>query len=376
VLQSTELAVVGAGIVGLASAIEATRRGLAVTVVERDAQPLGASVRNFGHVYASAQGDATLELALATRDRWLELADEAGFWARPSGTLVVARLPEEVVVLEEFAARRPTLADVLGPEDARRRAPVAEDVRAALWTPLDCRVDPRTAVPTLARWLERERGVRFLWRTSVLGIEDGRLATSRGDVVADAVVLATGHDLDHLLPEVAEQAGVRRCTLQMLRVASPGDGAIEPALTTGLALLRYRGFAECPSLGKLRARLAEERPELLTADVNLIVTQLGDGDLVVGDTHAYGQAASPFADERLDTLLLDEAARLLGVPRLEVRQRWLGVYAHAREHEFLVAAPAPSIRAVAVTSGIGMTTALGLAPRVLDELFDPVPALT
>jgi D-hydroxyproline dehydrogenase subunit beta len=31
------------------------------------------------------------------------------------------------------------------------------------------------------------------------------------------------------------------------------------------------------------------------------------------------------------------------------------------------------VRAVAVTSGIGMTTALGLAPRVLDELFDQTP---
>jgi hypothetical protein len=88
---------------------------------------------------------------------------------------------------------------------------------------------------------------------------------------------------------------------------------------------------------------------------------------VVGDTHHRDTTLDAFKPEALDDLLLAEAARLLGVERLAVRERWLGVYASAPA-EFLVAAPHPGVRVVSVTSGIGMTTALGLAPEVLDDL--------
>ena len=101
-------------------------------------------------------------------------------------------------------------------------------------------------------------------------------------------MIALGHHIDRILPAVAEEAGLERCTLHMLRVACPAGRRIEPALLTGLSLVRYSGFAECPSLPRLRARLAAERPDLVEAGVNLIVTQRPDGDLIVGDTHAYG----------------------------------------------------------------------------------------
>jgi glycine/D-amino acid oxidase-like deaminating enzyme len=102
--------------------------------------------------------------------------------------------------------------------------------------------------------------------------------------------------------------------------------------------------------------------------MNLMITQRPDGNLVVGDTHHYALTHDPFLDEDVDDLVLREAARLLGVPELTVRRRWTGVYASA-PGEFLTAAPHPGARVVSVTSGIGMTTALGLAPTVLDDLL-------
>lgn len=54
-----DLAVVGAGIVGLGHAFAARERGLKVVVVDRAALPNGATVRNFGHLASSAHvGDA------------------------------------------------------------------------------------------------------------------------------------------------------------------------------------------------------------------------------------------------------------------------------------------------------------------------------
>ena len=51
-----DLAVVGAGIVGLAHAFAAAKRGKRVVVIDRDAQANGASVRNFGFVTVTGQG--------------------------------------------------------------------------------------------------------------------------------------------------------------------------------------------------------------------------------------------------------------------------------------------------------------------------------
>lgn len=346
------------------------RRGLSVVVVERDEHPRGASVRNFGHCYVSAQAGRALELALESRTRWLELAREAGFWILESGTVLALRGPEELAVALEFADARPELARVLRAEQALARAPLATaGLLGGLWTPLDLRVDPRRALPALIEWLQA-RGVEFHWRTTALGAETGVLLTSRGELRGEAIVIAVGHDLDRVLPDQAEDVGMRRCSLQMARVASPNGQTIGPALATGLALLRYRGFEDCPSRPVLRAQLERARPELLHADVNLIVTQLPDGDLVIGDTHRYAVAPSPFRDEKLDRLLLEEAAALLASGPLEVRERWQGVYAHAPGRELLIGSPAPGVRAVTVTTGIGMTIGLGLAKAVLSELVD------
>src|SRR5262245_34526458 len=89
-----DLAVVGAGIVGLAHAVLAVERGLTVAIVERDSVPSGASVRNFGHCFLSAQSGDALLYARKARERWLRLAPQAGFWARETGSLLGARWPE------------------------------------------------------------------------------------------------------------------------------------------------------------------------------------------------------------------------------------------------------------------------------------------
>ena len=93
------------------------------------------------------------------------------------------------------------------------------------------------------------------------------------------------------------------------------------------------------------------------------------GDRVVlGDTHHYDRTHQPFDDECVAELLLREGSRLLGA-KLTVRRRWRGIYAESPMTDFLIAQPHPGTRVVSVTSGIGMTTALGLAPAVLDQLF-------
>lgn len=366
-LGSADLVIVGAGIVGLAHAVHAVRAGASVLVLDRDDRAVGASVRNFGHVCITAQEGDALRYGLAGRDDWLRVAKEAGLWLREAGTVVVARDELERSVLEDFAAARPGQVELVDAAAVAARVPFLGGTVGGAWLPLDLRVDPRGAVAGITRWLV-EQGVTFHWRTSVLGVADGTVRTSRGDVRAGRVLVAVGHDVDHLYPEVAERAGVVRCALHMLGVEAPRPAEVEPAVLTGTSMLRYGGFAVSPALEHLRERSRAGDPAAAAAVVNLMFTQRPDGSLLLGDTHAYAATPEPFSDEADDELLLDRAAALFGGRRPAVRQRWQGVYASAPQ-PYLVDTPAPGVRIVSVTSGIGMTTAFGLAGSTLPGLL-------
>ncbi|HEY6921961.1 MAG TPA: FAD-dependent oxidoreductase, partial [Steroidobacteraceae bacterium] len=73
-----DLAVVGAGILGLATALAGARRGLRVAVIDRDAQANGASIRNFGFITVTGQERGRMwQRARRTREVWREVCASA-----------------------------------------------------------------------------------------------------------------------------------------------------------------------------------------------------------------------------------------------------------------------------------------------------------
>jgi FAD dependent oxidoreductase TIGR03364 len=365
--NTVDVLIAGAGIVGLAHAYEAARRGLRVHVVERDHRAAGASVRNFGHVCISGQVGSAFDYAVAGRAIWLEVGRRADFEVGETGTVVVARVADELAVLEEYTAHRPGWAQLLGRRAVADRVPVDHDgVVGGAFLPNDLRIDQREAVVALAAWLTASPTVTISWATSLHQVEPGMAHTSRGPVRAEQVVICVNHDVDRLFPQLAQSVGLARCRLRMLQVINPSGRRFDPAILTGTSLLRYPAFAQRPGAPAIRERLVAEDSPLLTETVNLMVTQRPDGDLVIGGTHHDAATHDPFCDEALDQLLLDEAADLFRVDHLPVRARWTGTYA-AMAGEFLIAEPAPGVQVVSVTSGIGMTTAFGLASAVIDQ---------
>ncbi len=365
-VREGHIAVVGGGIVGLALGIEALERGNQVTIIERDDPPRGASVRNFGHCCVTAQGGIGLDRAIRSRRRWLDLSAQAGFWVGETGTMLIGRTDEECQVLAEFADRSSLPVDLLGPDQTLNALPgfAATDIQGAALLPMDLRTNPREALHCLQRWFAKQPNVTWMGATNCTSASEGVVHTNRGVIEADRVFLAVNHDVDRLAPESAHRFGVTRCVLQMLRVTPAEPMKCEPALLSGWSLLRYKGFDACPSLPLLRERLSAEYPEMIAADVNLMATQLPNGDLLLGDTHTRSQFPEPFSNEAWDELLLSHGARFLGQSSLMVRERWQGVYASAPE-EFLVDHLDERTTAVSVTTGIGMTTAFGFAEDVL-----------
>jgi len=366
-----DLAVVGAGIVGLSCALAAARRNLKVVVIERDPRARGASVRNFGLITVTGQErDGIWPRARRSREVWQEVAARAGISIVNQGLWVAARRPESAALLDAFL--RSDMAEgcrLLTPSEARKRCPdlLTPNLQCVLWSPHELRVESRDAMPKLADWLSREYGVDFRWQTAVHAVEPPRLDTSRGPVFAAAAVVCPGDDLATLFPERLAAAQLGGCTLQMLRLESPGF-RLPATVVSDLSLLRYGGFSSLPEAGALRRRLETDQGDYLRQGIHLIVAQSAEGSLVVGDSHHYEQGAVPFADEAVYDLILEEYQAAIGRSPPPVRERWTGSYATAKHVAVLVDAPSPNVRLVVITSGIGASTGFAIGEEVVGEL--------
>jgi D-hydroxyproline dehydrogenase subunit beta len=368
-----DLAVVGAGIVGLGVALAGVRRGMRVVVIDRDAQANGASVRNFGFITVTGQDRHTMwARARRTRQLWAEVAPAAGIPILQQGLWMLARRPESVAVLQAFLQTEMAVGcRLLTPAEARRCCPwlAAPDLLAVLESTTELRVESRDAIPALAAWLAQSHGVRFIRSTTVLGIETPLLRTSRGDLRADRVAVCPGDDFNSLYPERFGAYPLTRCRLQMLRLASPGF-ALPAALMSDLGLARYAGYAALEAAAPLKARLAQEQPEHLKHGVHLIVVQSADGSLVVGDSHHYAATPDPFASEAVDALILEEFRAALGIPPPRILERWTGTYASATDRQVLLEAPHASVRIATVTSGAGASTGFAIGEEVITSLLE------
>jgi len=368
-----DLAVVGAGIIGLATALAAVKRGLRVIVIDRDAQANGASVRNFGFVTVTGQERGAMwRRARRSRDVWREVAGAAGIAIVHTGLWMTARRPESVAVLEAFMATE--MAEgchLLTAADARRRCPqlAAPDLLAVLESAIDLRVESREAIPRLAAWLAEARGVTFLRNASVTAIEIPLVRTSRGAVHAERVAVCPGDDLTGFYADRLGAYELTRCKLQMLRLADPGF-RLPGAVMSDLGLGRYRGYSELAAAAPLKARLAAEQPDHLGHGIHLIVVQSADGSLVVGDSHHYAATPDPFSQDRIDALILDEFTAALGIKPPHVLERWSGTYASAADRPVLFDAPQAAVRIAIVTCGAGASTGFAIGEELIASLFD------
>jgi FAD dependent oxidoreductase TIGR03364 len=360
--MSLDLLIVGAGIVGLAHAWAAARRGWRVAVIERDAQAVGASVRNFGLVTVTGRGAGTTwQRALRSRALWAELAPQAGIDVVHRGLWVLARRPAAWDVLQAFAATEMGAGCRLqraGPDWMARGVGV-------LYSPYELRVESRLALPRLAAWLAECHGVQFAWGEEALERTADGLRSARRHWQAERVLLCPGSPVGLVRSAAALQA-LRLTRLQMLRWRPARPLQLDAALMSDLSLVRYAGYAALPEAGALRRQLQGEAPELLSAGIHLIAVQSRDGSLVVGDSHHEETAASPFASEAIDDLLLAELHDGLARPVGRVVERWIGHYPVGHDADCLIDAPDAATRLVLVTSGTGASTAFALAEDLID----------
>jgi FAD dependent oxidoreductase TIGR03364 len=370
-VQRYDLLVVGAGIVGLAHALEGVKRGLKVCVVEANTRPVGASIRNFGFITVTGQaaGDTHCR-AQRTRDVWDEIAPQAGIDVIHRGLWMIGQRPEAHDVLTEFM--RTDMAagcELLTPHAAAIRAPSLRlnTAAAVLYSPHERRVESREVIPKLISWLASAMGVSFRFGETVLNISTPEVVTSRGQIRAERVVYCPGTFLRSLFADRIDRYRLTMCRLQMLRVMPDTALTLPGAVMSDLSLVRYAGYAALPAAAALRSRLIAEEPQALADGIHLIAVQSADGSLVVGDSHHYDATPEPFASAAVEDNILRHLSLSVAIGGYKVTERWVGEYPSSSEHTAVIDCPDAATRVVLVTSGTGASTAFGLAQDVFSD---------
>ncbi|MEX3774416.1 TIGR03364 family FAD-dependent oxidoreductase [Pseudomonas sp. MYb118] len=369
-----DLLIVGAGILGLSHAYAAARRGLRVRVFERSATPLGASVRNFGQALVTGQPPGImLELARQSRDIWGQWAQVAGLQLKRNGSYLFARNEAEEHLLEAFCAGR---AVEYGYRVELLRGAALRDLyggqfshhRAALHGLDDQQLYSREALPALIDYLRRELNVEFHFSTLVRDIEPGRLHSTAGSFSAEQIIVCSGHDYQTLLAEPIAALEPQVCRLQMLRARPQVNLNLQHALLTGLSGVHYGAFADLPEARAVQAQILRDEPHLHENGIHLLISPTPYGELIIGDSHHYGSDASPFNAEQVDNWMLELAEQTLRC-KVQVVERWQGVYGSRGPGPFSFLRPAEGVSVALMHTGVGMSVGPAMAERNVATLL-------
>ena len=374
--RRADVAIVGAGILGLAHAYFAARGGKSVVVFERTPRAQGASVRNFGMIWPIGQRvGAVHQMAMRSRQIWEEVLDEARLPYRHTGSLHVVYSPDEAEVAREFIERAPALGYTCEWRSAggvleKSQAINHEGLLGGIWSPVEMTVDPRQILARLPAFLAERYGVRFRFGTAVRRIELPTLDAGSEQWRVGSAIVCGGDDFETLYPELFATSEIERCKLQMMRTAPQKNGwQLGPSLAAGLTLRFYPAFEICTeTLPKYKERVAREMPAYDRWDIHTLVSQTVDGALTLGDSHEYGLAVDIFNKTEIDELVLRDVCRYLHAPDLSIAERWYGVYAKHPDKAYVAIDAAPGVRIVTAVGGSGMTLSFGLAEQMIHEM--------
>jgi glycine oxidase len=272
--EAFDLAVIGAGVIGLACAWRAAQAGLDVVVLERDEPGAGASGVAAGMLAPVTEADfgeqELLRLNLESRAEWpafaAELEERSGLPTgyADSGALVVAADrddAEELRRLHDFQQRLGLESEWLPPREARRLEPgLSPRIGGAILAPQDGHADPGAVVRALATALSEAGG------------------TLRNDASAEAIQT----------DGAGRVAGVRVAGGELVRaprvVAAAGAWTGERSLGVEVAAPEVRPLKG--QLLELRVRDGRRPPaQRLIRTPRCYVVTRADGRVVIGATN-------------------------------------------------------------------------------------------
>lgn len=368
--------VIGAGIVGLATARALAGKGFKVKVFERSQKAVGASIRNFGMIWPIGQPSGKLyERALRSRSTWKQICTEANIWFSETGSMHVAHHQDELQVLHELYDgynKERTIA-LLSKEQVKdfSAAAGANGLLGGLYSKDEMLVDARHAINLIPCYLAEKSAVEFYWGKCVTYIADNTVYIGNDEEYeADVIFICSGADFETLYPEVYLKLPITKCKLQMMRLQSqPDNWRIGPALCGGLSLIHYKSFTAAPSLKKLKERYEAEMSAYINWGIHVMVAQNEVGELTIGDSHEYGLTHDPFDKEEINELIISYLRKIAAFKNWKVKESWNGIYPKLTNGDTeIFISPEPGVYIINGLGGAGMTLSFGYAEEVVNNL--------
>src|ERR1700690_243571 len=154
--------VIGAGIVGLATARALAIKGYAVKIYERNHKASGASVRNFGMIWPIGQpAGKQYQRAIRSRDCWKEIGESGNLWYDPVGSLHLAYHMDEWLVLQELFevfTEESRSVQILNKDQVLKKSGIAnrKNCLGGLYSSEEIIVDPREAISFLPVYFQEK----------------------------------------------------------------------------------------------------------------------------------------------------------------------------------------------------------------------------
>jgi glycine/D-amino acid oxidase-like deaminating enzyme len=349
-MRSFDVLILGAGIVGCACALECTRAGLRVGIIERDVPGGAATAAGMGHIVVMDDSPGQLALTVYSRSLWQELLPllPAGVEYERRGTVWVAADDEEMI--EVYAKRKTyTLAgvksQVLDASALRAAEPnLRPGLAGGLLVPDDAVIYPPTAAAFFLQ--EAVRGGAVLLRGQAADrIGKGVVTLTDGSAYAvDRIVVATGADI-RLLPWLPIQK--RKGHL--------------------LITDRYPGFLhhQLVELGYLKSA-----HQIMSDSVAFNIQPRLTGQLLIGSSRQYGNE-EPGIDQKVLREMLERARSFMpALAQISGIRAWTGFRAATPDKLPLIGATDdPAIFLAVGFEGLGITNAPGAARLLVDGLL-------
>lgn len=295
-MVNIDVAVIGGGVTGLASALALARAGASVCVVEREGKPGRAtSTHNSGVIHAGLYyptGSLKAGLCVEGRERLFAFCAEHRIPHARCGKLVIAADAHEVPALDALRAKAHangvTSVDFVDQDFIRAKEPNISAV-AALWSPDTGIIEAEALVKALAQ-LCHEADVALVLGSPIIGADNH----------ADGIEIVTPHERIHAAT-VVNAAGLYADTVSTQLGATP------------FTIYPCRGeYAELkPSRRAMVNGLVYPLPHASGAGLGVHLAKTTWGSVTLGPTIRYQDERDDYESGRLPLEEFVEPARRL-----------------------------------------------------------------
>lgn len=354
-MNTYDLIIVGAGIVGAACAEAAAGEGLRVAVIEPGPVGGGATAAAMGHLVAMDDDPAELALSAYSLRLWERYAhlDEAEF--SRCGTLWVARNERELASVPAKIARLAAAGITATRVDATQLYLLEPNLVPGLAGGMRVAGEAVVYPPRMARYLVQQacqRGARLYAGRRVVALLEHGVRLEDGETLAGPVLVASGVALPELLPELA----------------------IRPRKGQLVITDRYPGQVHHQLLALDYADSAHGDAD---TSVAFNVQPRPTGQILIGSSRQFNVSDREVSLPLLRQMLEQAFAFLPVLRQLQAIRIWTGLRPATPDGRPYIG-PVPGRREVWVAAGhegLGVTTALGTARLIVDGLLGSTPAI-